>query len=393
MNDSLYQAPRAARSGRSTGLQSRPPTIPSPVDGTQSLLAPGRSARGIHILVVELTRRQRMQQRVLRWLIPKIVGMHERREASVRSRPGALQSGPTSPERVDIMRGVMKVDDAYETPGFPRVIPHLIGSMRGILRSFRELDDNPAEPKTRIDIDGLAELEAFAMRAGALSVGYAKVDARLVFRGKAILHPHAIVLTQEMDRERINTAPSRAAGLAVHETYNRLGQTANAVAGFLREQGYSAHAGHPLNGLALYPPLGEAAHLGYRGLHGLLITPQMGPTIRLAAVFTSIENLPLPTGDNPHSWIGEFCQHCHLCSKRCPPQAFHPEPIAHPDGRLTCISDDKCLPYFATHHGCTVCVAVCPFNRAGYESLHDSVRAHGHIEAVRASLSHEEPER
>ena len=71
-------------------------------------------------------------------------------------------------------------------------------------------------------------------------------------------------------------------------------------------------------------------------MHGLLIIPEMGPTVRLATVFTSIENLPIPEGDNPHAWVTESCDHCRLCARKCPVGAIYTEPIEHPDGRLTC---------------------------------------------------------
>ncbi len=329
-----------------------------------------------------LSKRQRAMQRFMRAMVPKMENLHTRWEATVAERRDAVHAGPTAPERVSILGGFTKVPDAYRPPGVPHTVPHMLGSLRGIKASVRELDDNPNEPRTRIDPGALAELEAFAKSKGALSVGYTEVDPKFIFRDKAILHPHAIVLTMEMDKERIDTAPSKAAGLAVHETYDRLGKVANEVARYLRRSGFSAHAGHPLNGMALYPPLAQAAHLGYRGLHGLIITPEMGPTVRLAAVFTSIENLPQASGDNPHSWIEAFCDHCQLCARKCPVDAIYESPIVHPDGRITCADDDRCLPFFATHDGCSICVAVCPFNKLGYERLHRMAAEHGPERAV-----------
>lgn len=331
-----------------------------------------------------LSRRQRFQQRMMRRLVPKMERWHARKEETIARRPGVIKAGPTSPERVSILGGFTKVDKAYRPPGVPQSIPQMIGSLRGITASIDELDDNPINPLTQIDQAGIADLESFAKANGALSIGYAYVEPRLVFKGKAVLHPYAVVLTQEMDKARIDTAPSKAAGLAVHETYNHLGQTSNKVARYLRSQGFSTHAGHPLNGLALYPPLGLAAHLGYPGIHGLLITPEMGPTVRLAAVFTSIENLPYPKGENPHAWVDEFCDHCRLCIRKCPVDAIYTEPIYHDDGRVTCTNDAKCLPFFATHDGCSICVAVCPFNKLGYARLHETVKNQGVKEAVAA---------
>ena len=320
-------------------------------------------------------------------LVPKMERWHTRLESSVADRPGAISAGPTSPDRVNILLRAIEVPDMHAPPGFPQSGPQLLGSLRGIKASMEELDENPAEPLTEIDDIGIAELEAFALANGANSIGYTTVEPHWIFKDKAILHPNAIVLTQEMDKERIDTAPSKAAGLAVHETYNHLGQLSNTVARYLRAKGYSAHAGHPLNGLALYPPLGQAAHLGYRGIHGLLITPEYGPTVRLAAVFTSIGNLPMPEGTNPHAWIEEFCDHCRLCIRKCPVDAIHDEPIVHDDGRLTCADDEKCLPFFALNHGCSICVAVCPFNKLGYERLHRSVETHGHPRAVEHAVA------
>jgi epoxyqueuosine reductase len=134
------------------------------------------------------------------------------------------------------------------------------------------------------------------------------------------LHENAIMLTMEMDKDRIDTSPSEQSFIEVHETYHHLGRAANRIAGWLRQRGYSAHAGHPLMGLALYPPLAQQAGLGWRGLHGLLITPRFGPRVRLAAVFTSIENLPFGQ-ENPHQWIGNTA----TCAS-CAPGSARPRP-------------------------------------------------------------------
>ena len=334
-----------------------------------------------------LTRPERLQRRVMRRVVPAMERWHDRKEATGAARPGVLHAGPTSPERVNIMARSIQVLEMHAPPGFPKVMPQMIGSLRGIKASFDEIDDNPAQPRTTIEGGELAALEAYARSQGALSIGYATVPPRLVFKGKAVLYRNAVVLTMEMDKTRIDTAPSNAAGVAVHETYNHLGQVSNKVARYLRARGFAVQAGHPLNGLALYPPLAAAAHLGGRGMHGLLITPEMGPMVRLAAVFTSIENLPVPEGDNPHGWVTEFCDHCRLCARRCPVDAIYDEPIEHPDGRLTCADDAKCLPFFATHDGCSICVAVCPFNTVGYDRLHRSVIASGHRQAVAQHVS------
>jgi epoxyqueuosine reductase QueG len=121
-------------------------------------------------------------------------------------------------------------------------------------------------------------------------------------------------------------------------------------------------------GPALYPPLAQLAGLGWLGTSGLMITPEHGPRVRLAAVFTSIENLPFGT-QNEHAWVEDFCAQCGVCIRECPPQAIYPEPHHHETGRITCVDNERCFPYFSDYHGCSVCIKVCPFNSTSYDTI------------------------
>jgi epoxyqueuosine reductase QueG len=200
------------------------------------------------------------------------------------------------------------------------------------------------------------------------SVGYTRVPERWIFQGKAILHLHAIVLTMKMDKARIDTAPSPAGARTVFEIYSKLGIAANKVATYLRRRGYSAEAAHPLMGPALYPPLAQMAGLGWLGFSGLIITPEHGPCVRLAAVLTNIENLP-HSPHNDHAWVQDFCAICGLCVRECPARAILAEPVQEESGQITCVDTDRCFPYFSDYYGCSVCIKVCPFNQAGYEKI------------------------
>jgi epoxyqueuosine reductase QueG len=240
--------------------------------------------------------------------------------------------------------------------------------MLGILKSLRSLSKNPDQPRTEAPADLIADLEAYVLGLGASSVGYTRVPERWIFRDKAILHTNAIVLTMEMDKARIETAPSQDGLEAVVEIYRDLGRIANKGATYLRQRGYSAHAGHPLMGLALYPPLAQLAGLGWMGANGMIVTPEHGPRVRLAAIFTSIENLPFSTG-NEHQWVEEYCAACQICVRKCPVGAILPEPERHDNGQVTYVSNERCFPYFSDYYGCSVCIAVCPFSRSGYERV------------------------
>ena len=270
-----------------------------------------------------------------------------------------------SPERFEIVRERLKSG----TGGAPvRMVPLMISTLKGIHESLQSLETNPAAPKTHAEPGVIEEIETLARQSGISSIGFAKVDPRWVFREKAILYPHAIVFAMEMDKQRIDTAPSAACMKTVMETYRDQGRVANKIAARLRQLGYGAHAGHPLMGLALYPPLAQAAGLGWMGLNGIIITPEHGPRVRLAAVFTSIENLPYSTG-NEHAWIEAYCDSCRVCIHKCPPQALYGEPVRHENGQLTYVDNKRCFPYFNEYYGCSVCIKVCPFNHKPYEKL------------------------
>ena len=292
-------------------------------------------------------------------------------EKIVYNAPGALQGGADSPVQFNIPREGIKLEgDHAPLPGFPKSGPQMVGSMINIRKSVHDLERNPAQGKKRIDNETMVALRDFARSVGVNEIGFAVVPQEWVFKDKAIRYSQAIVLVMEMSKSRMNLAPNPDTAVMVHETYNQLGQASNKIADWLRENGYAAHAGHPLGGMALYPPMAQAAGLGWRGMNGLVITPEFGPRVRLTAVFTEIENLPLYEGDE-HAWILDFCDSCRKCLRDCPPDAFYDEPITHENGLITVLDNGKCFPYFAKNHGCSVCIKVCPFNQQGYDKIKD----------------------
>ena len=283
--------------------------------------------------------------------------------------PEAIRSSENSPVRFNILREAITLEgDHAPIPGFPRSAPNMIGSLFNIHKSILDIEKNPPNGKKHIDAQTLTELRVFAKTVGADGIGFTAVPKEWVFRNNAIRYNQAIVLLKEMDKARIDLAPNPDTAVMVFETYNRLGQIAIRIADWLRQRGYGTHAGHPLLGMALYPPLAQAAGLGWRGISGLLITPQFGPRVRLAAVFTEIENLPLNASDE-FSWVLDFYQYCRRCVRDCPPNAFYDEPIHHKNGLVTVLDNTKCFPYFAKNHSCSICIKVCPFNQESYATL------------------------
>ncbi len=244
----------------------------------------------------------------------------------------------------------------------------MAGALRELLRGVRGIRRNPYRGQRTIDAATLRDLEDFARSLGATDIGYTRVDPRRIFRGFRILFENAIVFTIEMDREKIRQAPSMPSFVEIFRTYHEVGVVVNRVADFLRERGFDAHPGPAIGGEVSYVPLAVDAGLGYVGKNGLLITRGNGPRVRLAAIYTDIENLPL-AGENPFAWIRDYCEDCNICVAKCPADAIHLQTRTHADGGPVFVDHTKCAVPFSNDNGCTLCIKYCPFSYASYDKL------------------------
>lgn len=244
----------------------------------------------------------------------------------------------------------------------------LIRAVIEMVKSASSIRKNPYVGKTTIDPGTLQELEAYAKGLGIAEIGYTEVNPRYIFRGFRILFKNAIVFTIAMDKEKIRQAPSIPSVVEVFRTYYEVGVIVNKVAAFLRERGYNAHAGPAVGGDVNYIPVAIDAGLGYAGKNGLLITRDNGPRIRLAAVYTDIENLPF-SQKNPHGWVRDFCEICNACVRKCPAGAIYSETKTLADGGPAFIDHTRCARPFSNDNGCTLCIKHCPFSYADYDRL------------------------
>ena len=131
-----------------------------------------------------------------------------------------------------------------------------------------------------------------------------------------------------------------------------------------------------------YIPIAIDAGLGVAGKHGLLMTKDNGPRVRLAAVYTDIENLPL-SQENPHAWVREYCESCNICVEKCPTDAIYKETKTLEDGGPAFIDHVKCANPFSMDNGCTLCIKYCPFSYADYDKLKEKFEAAHSSSSVR----------
>lgn len=221
--------------------------------------------------------------------------------------------------------------------------------------------ENPEKPKVTADDEFIQKLEDYAHSLGISSIGYTQITPDLLIQNKFIQYPNTIVLTMEMGNDIIETPPGDEAKDLNDTAYIRLGILTTKLSDYLRENGYGTEIAHPYGGLVNFSPLAQKAGLGYIGKNGLLITPELGPRVKISAIFVSIANLPVKD-ENEHSWIPEYCEKCGKCVKACPENALIEKETCCGGTEIKLIQKN-CI---GCSQGCTYCIEGCPFDEKGY---------------------------
>ena len=254
-------------------------------------------------------------------------------------------------------------------------------SRDGFLDPLSALRDGPDE---QVDVGpptkAAADLKHVARSVGADLVGITANDERWIYterynaadRGpKSNDMPdgldHCIVIGQAMDPALIQTAPSALAGASTGLGYSHDVVVLLTLAQYIKNLGYEAVPS--MNDTALAIPLAIKAGLGEYGKHGLLITPEFGPSLRLGKIFT---NLPLAHDRPIRFGVEEMCNLCNACSKACPGRAIpdnEPNNDLHNRSNISgitkwSIDGEKCFKYWSRiNSDCSVCIRVCPYTR------------------------------
>jgi reductive dehalogenase len=187
-------------------------------------------------------------------------------------------------------------------------------------------------------------------------------------------HRFAIAFTVEMNHAMISAAPRMPAVMESARQYVEAAKIAVTLAAAIRALGYPARAHIDGNYRVIAPLVAKDAGLGEIGRMGLLMTPRLGPRVRLGVVTT---DLPLVVDHaifDPA--VIDFCRTCQKCAAVCPSQALpFGERETYPDGTLRWkVNAEKCYTYW-TQIGtdCGRCMAVCPYAHPD-TPLHNLIR-------------------
>lgn len=244
---------------------------------------------------------------------------------------------------------------------------------------------HPAGSPTDLDPAQLtAFVKGWALKLGARQVGitpmqdyhYYSVKGRGKTYGQPIEEQHkfGIAFTVEMDHQHMGTAPEGATLMESAQQYLNAGTIAVQIADFLAQIGHQAEAHIDGNYKVVCPLVGKDAGLGELGRMGLLMTPDLGPRVRLGVVTTNVSLIP----DEPvfDEAILDFCSLCRKCADICPVGAIPQQGPQMVDGiERWQINSEDCYSYWcASGTDCGQCMKVCPYSHPD-TLLHNLVRS------------------
>jgi reductive dehalogenase len=226
-------------------------------------------------------------------------------------------------------------------------------------------------------------IKGWAKKMGVHSVGITEikdyhfytVGGRQERYGKKVVndHKYGIAITVEMDHELTMTGPQAPVVMESAQQYLRSGMIATQLALTLRNLGYEATTHIDANYDVICPLVARDAGLGDIGRMGLLMTPGLGPRVRLAVVTTDAPLLPdKPAYDNT---VLDFCTLCRKCARACPSSSIpYGDREDHPGGLRWRINQESCFNYWCrVGTDCGRCMAVCPYSHRS-NMFHNFIR-------------------
>ena len=290
--------------------------------------------------------------------------------------------------------GIKALDDKFRTrPGLlskgstyfdPTMFSAAEASFTAVGAFQTIIDQEPAPERVQSDPERIAEfIKRWGRKLGAVSVGVTELRDYHLYshfgrnepygRPVDLDHKFAIALTVEMDKAMLDHAPYAPTVMESAQQYLASGAIAVQIAAFIRNLGYPARAHIDGNYRVVCPLVARDAGLGEIGRIGLLMTPDLGPRVRLAVVTT---DLPLAVDQRTRVYsVLDFCARCKKCAVVCPSKAISFDDRIEIDGvKRWQINAELCFTYWnTTGTDCGRCVRVCPYSHPD-NLLHNVVR-------------------
>jgi epoxyqueuosine reductase len=184
----------------------------------------------------------------------------------------------------------------------------------------------------------------------------------------------------QMDHDLFLRAPTALGDAGASLGYSTLGFLVSMLAEYIRGLGYQAIP--MVNDTAASIPFAIDAGLGEMSRLNRMITPEFGPMVRLAKVFT---DMPMAYDKPIDFGAARFCRVCKKCAQACPsgtlsfdtdPSFKTQGPWNNPGHETWYENSYNCYSYWQDiTTGCGICFNACPFNKADKAWVHQLVRA------------------
>jgi len=325
------------------------------------LLPIGRVERGNDIP------RKRFDERDMMFARARLVPGSREHAAYYARRPDNLASD----EQARALPGLL-------SPTAPKADPLAFASAQAsfcLTEALREEVDGPvAEEKMNLTpARATTFVKDIARYYGAGAVGVAALQPYHVYshtgRGAGeygapipVEHRYAIAFTVEMDQAMIGSAPQAPGVMESARQYVEAARIGLQLGYLIRLLGYPARAHIDGNYRVIAPLVARDAGLGGIGRMGLLMTPDLGPRVRLGVVTTDLPLIPDQRADDTS--VIDFCRICKKCAENCPSRSIPFDDRQEIDGALRWrIHPDSCFRYWnLMGTDCGVCMAVCPYS-------------------------------
>lgn len=261
-----------------------------------------------------------------------------------------------------------------------------MGAGFSLTEALHDYVDGPEAPE-RVDVPPAritAYLKDVARYWGAHQVGVTALAPYHVYshvgRGSGAYgapitldHHYALAFSVEMSFEMMGPAPDAPVVMESARQYVEAAKVGVELAALIRSWGYPARAHIDGNYRVIAPLVARDAGLGEIGRMGLLMTPDLGPRVRLGVVTT---DLPLePDGRAGDLSALDFCRICEKCAENCPSSSIPTGDRRMVDGALRWrINPDTCFRYWnSVGTDCGRCMTVCPYSHPD-TAMHEVVR-------------------
>lgn len=221
--------------------------------------------------------------------------------------------------------------------------------------------ENPINPIDSVTKEFLDDFEVYLKQLGIVDVSYVNGISDYFMHDFDFDFTSAIVFSYEISQCIHDVGAGAKAQEYNNDFYRDFGNIAYKISDYLRLRGFETMVAHPHEEIIDFSHIALKAGMGAIGKSGLLISPELGPNQKFAAILVNIKNLPA-NENNHYEWISDYCNYCNSCIRTCPHDAL----LMNRKTKSVTFMEELCI---GCSDGCTECIQACPFYKKGYDNV------------------------